>query len=67
MTACFTGWPRLPCLLDKLRRVGLVLKRSTGQARQLTMMAIGENSEELAVEREMIRRQFPPGYASADR
>ena len=55
MTACFSGLSRhLHRLFDILGRIGLVLERPAGQARQLPMMAVGEYGEILPVRREIV-------------
>ena len=55
MTACLTGLRRdRPVLLDELRGERLVAERAAGQPRQLAVMAVVEDGEELAVAGEVV-------------
>src|ERR1700716_2173152 len=53
-------------LLDEFRGVGLVSERAAGEARELTMMAVVEDCEELAVAGEILG-QAGPGERVRDR
>ena len=55
MTACLTACVAIRLvLLDELRREGLVAERPAGQARELAVVAVVEDREELAVAGEVV-------------